>query len=398
MAVDGARYRWTQAGIDELKDYMPKYKAKGCPKPGDPVLQWILDEEVRLGFGPSWHLDEGHWAKEVLSEEEVITSVYPPLSPNELAVMTQIKCSLCGEQLDADAVEQHSRRCAGSGESRITEEEIVTSVYPPLSPSELDGVTKIKCSVCGTFIEPESVAEHSRTCLVVQSSEPIVTGIGTQSGPPGPCLQEIGSADPAWHKLANLLQEAGMENIAYYRFSLRLKRLWKIRYHKLLQQCEARATSLGASTQLFHPSSLIVGEKIARDGFALPNSAGTFGRGISFSACPLKAASEAPEDSWLPLAKRMLTRPWAATKKESGHILVCDVYLGKTMTLRSKRRDLDPSEDLRGGWLREQLGLGDYDSVYAPGGFFGAVSVDEYVVYTAHQALPRYLLECDCVY
>lgn len=398
MAVDGARYRWTQAGIDELKDYTPKYKAKGCPKPGDRVAQWILDEELRLGFGPSWHLEEGCWAKEEVPEEEVITSVYPPLSPNELAVMTRIKCSLCGEQLDPDAVEHHSRHCTGSHEPRVSVEELVTSVYPPLSPSELDGVTRIKCSVCGAFLEPDAVGEHSRTCLIQNPETCVIKQSGYQSGPPGSCLQEIGSTDPAWRELANLLQEAGMENIAYYRFTLRLKRLWKVTYHKLLQQCEMRATPLGASTRLFHPSSLVDGENIARDGFDLPKTPGTFGRGIYFSDCPLKAASQAPEDSWLPLAKRVLTRPWAAMKKENGHILVCDVYLGKTMTLRSKRKDLDPSEDLKGGWLREQLGLGDYDSVHAPGGFFGAVSVAEYVVYTAHQAVPRYLLECECIY
>merc|ERR1712060_1027134 len=71
----------------------------------------------------------------------------------------------------------------------------------------------------------------------------------------------------------------------------------------------------------------------------------------------------------------------------------CDVFLGTSITLRSKNTEFNPTEDLKGGWLRDKLGLGDYDSVYAPGGFFGAVSVDEYVVYTVPQALPRYLLE-----
>eukprot|EP00931_Biecheleriopsis_adriatica_P019372 TRINITY_DN13215_c0_g1_i3.p1 TRINITY_DN13215_c0_g1~~TRINITY_DN13215_c0_g1_i3.p1 ORF type:complete len:340 (-),score=66.09 TRINITY_DN13215_c0_g1_i3:69-1088(-) len=335
------RYWWTELGVDELKEYAPRYRQRGCPKPGDLVLQDIVDDEARLGFPPSWFLDLGHWAdserKEAQSEEQLITSVFPPLSPYEVQEFTRIRCSVCSEYIAADAVEEHSRRC-------------VSLANECCSPA---------------------------------------TGGG---------LVELSKSDPAWSSIVDLLQASSMENIARYRYSLRLTKLWKVRPSSILQEHASEGAKLGKPTQLFFGASLSDAEGIALEGFKLPETAGIFGRGIYLAPCPLKAASFSPEDSWLPLARRVITRPWATFKKESGHMLLCDVHLGKTMTLRSKNCDFNPAEDLKAGWLRDNLGLGDYDSVYAPGGFFGAVSVAEYVVYRVQQALPRYLLEFEHVY
>merc|ERR1712151_1342894 len=98
-------------------------------------------------------------------------------------------------------------------------------------------------------------------------------------------------------------------------------------------------------------------QTVAAGGFQLPNKPGPFGRGIHVAPCPLLCASLAPETSWMPLAKRIVTKPWAALKKENGRILLCDVYLGRSMTLRSKNGLFNPEEDLKGGWFRDTLGL-----------------------------------------
>lgn len=75
-------------------------------------------------------------------------------------------------------------------------------------------------------------------------------------------------------------------------------------------------------------------------------------------------------------------------------VLQCDVYLGRSKTLRlTGAPNLNPKEDLKCGTIGGLLGLGDYGSVYAPSGFFGAVRVPEYVVYQPHQAIPKFLIE-----
>jgi len=72
-------------------------------------------------------------------------------------------------------------------------------------------------------------------------------------------------------------------------------------------------------------------------------------------------------------------------------MLVCDVYLGKQKTLRAARQ-VQP-EDLEEYWVKRAFGCKAYNSVYAPGGFWGAVAVPEYIVYKAHQAIPHFVIE-----
>mmetsp|Transcript_102433 Transcript_102433/g.181927 ORF Transcript_102433/g.181927 Transcript_102433/m.181927 type:complete len:326 (-) Transcript_102433:103-1080(-) len=324
--AEAIRYRWTKAGVEELKEYAPRYEKNGCPEPGDIVSEQILQQEARMGFDPSWFLDLGHWVEADRTEEQIISSVWPPLAPNEIDVFSRVKCSICGVHISADDVAEHSRHCLSA--------------------------------------DPEQPQSH---------------------------WEEVSNMEPEWFSTMDLLQRASMENISRYRYTLRLKRLRRLRQR-------VAAPDLGQATQLFRGTSLEEAEAVAKDGFKLPEMPGSFGRGLYFSACPLAAASASPEESWLPMAKRVLTRPWATLNKEHGQLLLCDVYLGSMLTLRSKNDGLDPQTDLKGGWLRENLGLGDYNSVYAPAGFFGAVSVAEYVVYSEQQALPQFILEFDYVY
>eukprot|EP00415_Alexandrium_ostenfeldii_P000728 UN0728 len=121
-----------------------------------------------------------------------------------------------------------------------------------------------------------------------------------------------------------------------------------------------------------------------------------YGPGLYFAHSPFKSADYAPESSWSPFFRRWAAKGcWAALcgEKETGQMLVCDVYLGSCKRAGGSSSVHDPAKDLKGGWFRELLGLGDYNSIYAPGWLFHS----EYVVYQAHQAVPRYLIEFDCV-
>jgi len=87
-------------------------------------------------------------------------------------------------------------------------------------------------------------------------------------------------------------------------------------------------------------------------------------------------------------------------RKKGGRLLLCDVYLGTSKTLRRSANKLDPAKDLKPSWPLQQLrdlgvpGISDYNSVYVPGGkWFCAVNVSEYVVYQAYQGLPRFLVK-----
>lgn len=141
--------------------------------------------------------------------------------------------------------------------------------------------------------------------------------------------------------------------------------------------------------------------KISKLGFRLPTKKGMFGRGIYFADTPLKSARFAPAKkgiqkhlrSFATKGFRQGLTDLIKDRKENGQMLLCDVYLGKTKTLRSSRNNFDPERDLKGGWFREFTGLGDFDSVYAPGGWFSAVNVPEYVIYQPLQGIPRYLIE-----
>lgn len=85
--------------------------------------------------------------------------------------------------------------------------------------------------------------------------------------------------------------------------------------------------------------------------------------------------------------------------KKQGQLLLCDVYLGRSKTLRHAAPTFNPAEDLKPSWWEQRLQAfgfmaeGDYDSAFVPGGWFGAVNVAEYVVYQAFQGVPKYVIE-----
>lgn len=126
-----------------------------------------------------------------------------------------------------------------------------------------------------------------------------------------------------------------------------------------------------------------------------------FGKGLYFASCPLKSANHsrlspagAPVDFWTGLW-RIVTGDGLTSK--AGSMLICDVHLGKCLTKRMSARHFNPQTDLKAGSFRNFFGFGDYDSVHAIGGFFGAVNVEEFIVYSPHQAIPKYLIEFEVV-
>merc|ERR1711924_86120 len=116
--------------------------------------------------------------------------------------------------------------------------------------------------------------------------------------------------------------------------------------------------------------------------------AGMFGKGIYFACCPLKSVQ---------YARKGLTSLWEFAFGESlifsKQMLLCDVYLGKTYKRSFPWNKIDPTKDLRCGSISKLFGGQDYNRVTAQTGFFGCVRVPEYIMYDAHQAIPRYLVE-----
>eukprot|EP00413_Alexandrium_margalefii_P003571 CAMPEP_0204520980 /NCGR_PEP_ID=MMETSP0661-20131031/5545_1 /ASSEMBLY_ACC=CAM_ASM_000606 /TAXON_ID=109239 /ORGANISM="Alexandrium margalefi, Strain AMGDE01CS-322" /LENGTH=234 /DNA_ID=CAMNT_0051526555 /DNA_START=185 /DNA_END=886 /DNA_ORIENTATION=+ len=194
-----------------------------------------------------------------------------------------------------------------------------------------------------------------------------------------------------------------------------IAQLWKVRPGRLQREHQCRASTLGQPTQLFHGTSSESIKGILRTGFCLPKQGGMFGRGIYFADCPLKSVRYSQMRSafsrWQSyalgciggcvlgiatggvcslccLAGGVLGSGVVHLCQEgSRQMLICDVFLGKSRTLRGAK-DVQPSQDLKRGWLPQLFGARDYDSVCAPGGVWGAVMVTEYIVYQPHQAIP----------
>jgi hypothetical protein len=216
-----------------------------------------------------------------------------------------------------------------------------------------------------------------------------------------PGMDEIFKDDPAWTAIEDLINQRSAKYTSWYRYKLRVRKLWRVRQCDVLQQQESQAVQLGEPTQLFHGTNTANALKIATSGFQLPIKKGMFGRGVYFAETPLKSAKFAPEDvNFIEHIQRFAQKGFQqgvsdliAGRKERGQMLLCDVYLGTTKILRHSRNDFDPEIDLKGGWLRGITGLGDYHSAYAPGGWFGAVNVSEYIVYQPYQGVPKYMIE-----
>lgn len=205
-----------------------------------------------------------------------------------------------------------------------------------------------------------------------------------------PGLDEILQDSPEW----------ASASAAFFRSvkrdTFKIKKLWKVRRTSLFAQYEKQSTTLGKPTQLFHGTSLSSAKNIARSGFKLPSYAGLYGKGIYFASDPNKSAHHAPEATWAPFFRRWGAHGFlkALTSKDEGQMLVCDVYLGRSKTVCfSTWSDIEPSKDLQGGWLSQQLGMKAYDSIHAP----GLISHTEYIVYKESQAIPRYLIEFEYV-
>jgi len=221
--------------------------------------------------------------------------------------------------------------------------------------------------------------------------------MGSTESSETPGVDELNPQDPVWAEISLLLQERSKNYCRHYRFNLKLERLWRIRRCQHFQDQEQQALSIGEPTQLFHGSSWQACLQIATTGFRLPVKSGMFGKGLYFASTPLKSAQFSKEGA-IAFFKRWAKKGLRAAlfgKQERVFILLCDVYLGKCKKLRSAFNKLEPEQDLQRSWFSRVLGYSDYNSVHAVEGMFGAVRVEEYVVYQAHQGIPRYLMQLE---
>merc|ERR1712217_643850 len=131
----------------------------------------------------------------------------------------------------------------------------------------------------------------------------------------------------------------------------------------------ASASKLGKPMQLFHGTRLRSAHQIATRGFKLPKHSGLYGPGIYFAHNPRKSANYAPESSWSPFFRRWANQGFygAISNSDEGQLLLSDVYLGNCKREGFFSNTQNPATDLAGGWFRKLFGMGDYDSVYAPG-------------------------------
>lgn len=231
-------------------------------------------------------------------------------------------------------------------------------------------------------------------------------------------MVEVPVDSPEWDFVASLVEQRSRRYESHYRFGMKPLRLWKVLPGRLQREHRQSAAVLGRPSLLFHGTSPDSVKGILQSGFRLPRHAGMFGRGIYFAHCPLKSANYA--------TKNPLERLWryalgclvgcvgacavgapgggclgggfgcwlahCSYSPQQQQMLLCEVFLGKSRKLRMAM-DVNPSQDLKRGRLPKLLGAGDYNSVHAPEGFWGAVSVAEYIVYQPHQAVPKYVIE-----
>jgi len=236
--------------------------------------------------------------------------------------------------------------------------------------------------------------------------EEMGAGLG-QEDPPQDVLEEITEEDEAWASVSKLVEERSSKYTTHYGYSIRVKRLWRVRPTDVLLGHETSVSEekLGPPERLFHGTSAANTRNIIQEGFKLPTRAGMFGKGIYFAKCPLKSANYSREEFSLSgvvagIGRFMNQGLKQALQQQEGHMLLCDVHLGRVRTVKRANNKLDPAKDLKSDWLTGLLGYGDYNSVHAPGGFFlwNAVRVSEYIVYKPSQGIPRYLIQYEFVH
>lgn len=191
---------------------------------------------------------------------------------------------------------------------------------------------------------------------------------------PGIRGQVIGSE---LESIRGLFAERCREYANNYEFSLILDRAFQVSSAPLEEQfdvfCEAhrRKGKVSNRHQLFHGTARSSAKSIIEHGFRLPRHGGMFGKGLYFANTPLKSKQYT---GW------------------HGAILLCEVELGNSKTLRIPDNELAPETHLQRNWFMRAIGNRSFDSVTASDGILGCVRVPEYVIFKPEQVVPRYLL------
>lgn len=209
-------------------------------------------------------------------------------------------------------------------------------------------------------------------------------------------LQEVPPDSALWRTIVTFVEGRQEETVRQHGgCRMLVKKLWQVPRSEALKAMEKKAMALGRPTKLFHGTAVENADKIVKNGFQVPHRhahGGMFGKGIYFAGTPLKSMNYTHKEG-----KFSRFSGWLAGNSLSSgglQMLLCDVYLGRSRTRRlGAWPDLDPDVDLKGGRFSKTFGLGDYQSLYVPGGLFGPVGITEYVVYNPEQAIPKLLIE-----
>jgi len=249
---------------------------------------------------------------------------------------------------------------------------------------------------CRRQSDPALALKRAHLSDEVRDLRQFVEGnLDSKPGQGQPLLEEIAQATRPWNFMLELIRRRSEPHMEHYGYTMNIKKIWRIPTNATLQQFEEQAWTLGEPAHLFHGTSVENAANIVAHGFRVPRDGeqcGMMGRGIYFAECPLKSVNFTRKED--PISRIFRWVRGEATSEVGGlQMLLCDVYLGRSKTLRSAQPSLDPSVEFKAGALSQFFGFGDYNSVLVPGGVFSPVNVAEYVVFESYQAIPRYLIE-----
>ena len=274
------------------------------------------------------------------------------------------------------------RKCHQKDED-VTCSEKCTKVLNCFHPCEMEcgePCNHSSCSVCQEIREAEEEkrrqAEEKHRAEIREEARQRIEEIKKQN--PDECVhrEELGfNGDRAeeYFSIEDKVKKYVQPGHSWFPRVTRIEKLVNLKLEIGWLEAKAQVFDPTRCDLKFHGTTTAACNDIIRSGFRLPASSGQmFGAGIYFASDSSKSAQE-------------------VYTKGSNMLLVCEVLLGKAKTVDRACRDMTYKK------LRKE----GYDSLFAKRGTkqTGGVLNDEFVVFNAKQAIPRYIVhyeKMDC--